>query len=66
MGKKKWIAPKLIILIRSNQTENVLAYCKESWGQMNIPSSGPNNVYLRCRGVLNEGCLNACQGQSES
>ncbi len=42
--KKKWLKPKLIVLVRGRTEENVLSSCKTSGSGM----GGPNITRPRC------------------
>lgn len=49
--KKKWVKPKLIVLVRGRVEENVLNSCKTAGTGIR----GPNNTRPMCA-VLGHGC----------
>ncbi len=58
MKKKRWKRPKLIVLVKNNQAENILSTCK------NYPvSSGADKFNSGC---LIAGCAEPCSEFSSS
>jgi len=58
--REPWRKPKLIILVRSDQPENVLYHCKtDEAGSV----AGPNLDIRQCRTTVSR-CRNRCQSEA--
>lgn len=44
VAERRWIAPQLVVLVRTHNEERVLATCKYA----GIQGAAPNNVYGLC------------------
>ena len=60
MKKTKWEKPKLIVLLKGNPEENVLAACKSPSG-----ITGPQNSYRGCQWSQKFGCKK-CNNETAS
>jgi hypothetical protein len=56
--KKEWVAPELLVMVRSHPQEAVLSVCKS-----NGASTGAGNVFSHCAVT---DCFTACNGIADS
>ena len=60
MSKKKWITPKLVILVRGRPEELVLVACKTtSSGTGTYPNTTVNKCLGKSEGVCRAACFEA-------